>query len=387
MTTLDVEVGGHRRKLTPEMQLTFGRDQSCDVCLDPKDIGISRIAGRIWNDGSRWIISNLSRKRALHIVDSTGFALPLPIHMPQTSIGQRVVDQTTLTVLIAGDLWTHALILTCPQPSAPPPPAAPLDPQSTRTQMPRLTDRRREVLIALARGYLRPYPHYDPRPRTYQEIADLLGLTRSQVVKRIEAVRADLVQAGVMGLDGELDARRPLCEWLLAMRLITPADNDWLQQRLQQHIAAPTGNPPHETDTTTGSGGSPPAAAAARPATGLPTTTHPLHDELTRIAEQMARHIAPALMARLRTFYGDAWQNRVNANRRKARRLPGQDLRDYRFCLSILADDPATRGWAADTVRDSARELYRLANHAAHRRTLKATDIQKAHELAGKIRL
>lgn len=165
MTTLAVEVGGHRRKLTPDRQLTFGRDQSCDVCLDPKDIGISRIAGRIWSDGSRWIISNLSRKRALHIVDNTGFALPLPIHMPHTPTGQRVVDQTTLTVLIAGDLWTDAIILSCPQPSAPPPPAAPTDPLSTRTQTPRLTDRRREVLVALVRGYLRPYPHYDPRPR------------------------------------------------------------------------------------------------------------------------------------------------------------------------------------------------------------------------------
>ena len=101
----------------------------------------------------------------------------------------------------------------------------------TRTQMPSMTDKRREVLVAMAAGYLRPYPYYDPRPATYQQIADRLGLTKSQVVKRIEQVRLDLVASGVLGLEKEVDARRALCEWLLATRAVSRADLVWLEAR------------------------------------------------------------------------------------------------------------------------------------------------------------
>lgn len=53
---------------------------------------------------------------------------------------------------------------------APPPPESPV---STLTPTLRLTDNRLEVLTALARGYLRPYPHYDPRPEGYDDVAAL----------------------------------------------------------------------------------------------------------------------------------------------------------------------------------------------------------------------
>jgi hypothetical protein len=388
-----VETGDRRVELAPGEELTFGRDETCGVCLDPTDLGISRFAGRISHEGGFWVVTNPSRKRALHIIDQTGFAVPLPVAVDGIE-SRRAVDQPRMTVLVPGDSLTHALALTPNELPAPGVvPGSPADPLSTRTQRPHLTDRRREVVVAMAAGYLRPYPRYDPHPRTYQEVADLLGLSKSQVTKRIEDVREELVAAGVSGLQSELDARRPLCEWLLAMRLIGPADLDWLQPRIQAaraRLRAPANDDdaaqPAEPqrDGKRRQGGRPNNGASAADAT-LPTTTHPIIDEITRIAERTARHIGPSLLARLRQHYGDEWLSGVNANRAPQAQARRQHLRDYRFCLSVLADDPATRGWIKEDCRRSARELNRIANMAAHRRTLTPTDIERARQHAQKI--
>jgi hypothetical protein len=58
-----------------------------------------------------------------------------------------------------------------------------------------------------------------------------VNLPRSTVVKRIEAVRDQLRAQGLPGLE-DADARRPLAEWLLAMRLVTPSDLDWLASQV-----------------------------------------------------------------------------------------------------------------------------------------------------------
>ncbi|ADD43304.1 hypothetical protein [Stackebrandtia nassauensis] len=231
MSGIDIEHDGATHRLEPGGSLTVGRDESCDICLDPQDMGISRLAGRIADVGGIWAVTNLSRKRPLHIVDATGFAVPLPVALSNGPPSRRVVDTVPMTVLIAGEEWTHALVLRlCHSPGEPAAPS-PRDGLETRTQLPNMTDRRREVLVAMAEGYLRPYPFYDPRPRTYQDIADRLGLSKSQVVKRIEQVRLDLVAAGVLGLEKEVDARRALCEWLLATRALSRSDVDWLRHR------------------------------------------------------------------------------------------------------------------------------------------------------------
>ena len=83
-----------------------------------------------------------------------------------------------------------------------------------------------------------PFPRYNPRPLTYSEIADMVGLPRSTVTKRIEAVRTQLKEHGVPGLEDD-DARRPLAEWLLSMRLIVPADLEWLTARVALRAEAP----------------------------------------------------------------------------------------------------------------------------------------------------
>lgn len=231
-TVLQVECDGEVRRLSPGQTLTFGRDRGCDICLDAGDVGISRHAGRVSDFGGVWAVTNLSRKRPLHVVDATGFAIPLPVAAADGPPSRRVVDTVPMTVLIAGEAWTYALILRySAERDVVEPFSGPDSGLETRTQMPNMTDKRREVLVAMAAGYLRPYPYYDPRPHTYQHIADRLGLTKSQVVKRIEQVRLDLVASGVLGLEKEVDARRALCEWLLATRVLSKSDLDWLELR------------------------------------------------------------------------------------------------------------------------------------------------------------
>jgi len=222
--TLLVEVDDRTYTLRGDDVLTFGRDRSCTVCLAADDAGVSRTAGRIRVEEGFWCVTNLSRKRPLHIADAHGFTVPLPVTKPGWPQSRRAVDQPRLTVLVPGETWTYALTLRIDgaQIDDAAPPAQ--SPVTTRMPMLRLTENRREVLVALARGYLRPHPHYDPRPEGYDEIAAMLGLTRTQVTRRIEDVRDSLVAAGVEGIDGVRDTRRTLCEWLLAMRLVTPAD-------------------------------------------------------------------------------------------------------------------------------------------------------------------
>lgn len=167
MRPLTVEVDGRSWSLSLGEELTFGRDRSCTICLDPEDLGVSRVAGRISASGGAWVVTNLSAKRALHIADAIGFAVPFPVAAAGCSPSRRVVDQAQLTVLVPGEEWTYALTLrTELDAGTTARPIAPLDPHTTRVQVPRLTDNRREVLVAMIRGYLRPYPHYDPRPAT-----------------------------------------------------------------------------------------------------------------------------------------------------------------------------------------------------------------------------
>ena len=126
--------------------------------------------------------------------------------------------------------------------------AIPPDFEATATQSATLTDARKEVLVALVSGYLHPFPRYDPRPLTYQEIADMVLIERSTVVKRIEAVRNQLREGGLPGLE-DGDARRPLAEWLLSMRLLVPSDLQWLHAQTENRRLA-TKDPPSAAEPT-----------------------------------------------------------------------------------------------------------------------------------------
>jgi hypothetical protein len=219
--------------IPPEKVFSFGRSESCDLCLDTLDRGISRIAGNFSFEHDTWWVINLSETRALYTIDSVGLSSPLPVRQRGQRASRRVIEPQGTSVLVAGAVWTHELRCQLTGSTQRHEEDQPPERAATVTEMPSITEARKEVLVALVSGYLKPYPRHDPRPLTYAEIAKMVGLPRTTVTKRIEAVRAQLREHGVPGLDDD-DARRPLAEWLLAMRLIVPADLEWLEARGEQ---------------------------------------------------------------------------------------------------------------------------------------------------------
>lgn len=234
MTGLSIRVGDRVFELDPGQAFMFGRDDACTVCLDPVDTGISRVAGSISQDEGTWWIVNRSAKRTLHVIDGTGISVPIPVALPGGPPSRRAVDRQPLTVLVAGDIWTHAIeVATLGKPAAQTM-ADPTSPIPTVTHLPTITENQREALVALVSGYLQPFPRYDPHPLNYKAAGHLLGVGETVVRKRIESVRTSLVAAGAPGLDGKDDARRSLAEWTLAMRLVTAEDLAWLEKRLAE---------------------------------------------------------------------------------------------------------------------------------------------------------
>jgi hypothetical protein len=381
--TLYVAYDRQRLTLDPGGEATFGRDPSCTVRLDPADPGVSRLAGKLAYRGGLWWIANLSRKRLLHVVDGNGFTIPLPIAVDGLP-SRRAVDQNRMTVLVPGERWTYEIRLHLAVPvveTGPPPPAGDL--ASTRAHEPVLTDRRREVIVALAEGYLRPMPHYDPRPRTYQEVADRLRLTRTQVKKRIEQVRGQLVRLGVPGLENEVDARRPLCEWFLAMRLVDPTDLAWLEARIlalpDRRAAAGEDDEPAARDDDEPAARDDDEPAARR--LDEPTDTA---RRVELVIEDAVAQVAPVIEQRLAKAYGVTWLEAVNRERRRRDLPAGRRLRDFRFCLALVVHEPAMDGWLGGHERALARELKRLGDNAAHRHTMRPDDLNRARDMAAR---
>jgi hypothetical protein len=196
-------------------RFSFGRSEACTLCLDRSDVGISRMAGSIDFEGGHWWLCNLSRSRPLSIVLETGLSDPLPTE------SKRVVDQSVMSVVITGEVRRHLLRLHRPVLDV----AVPLAfaASGTATSVPLITPRERFAIVALVEGYLLEHPRHDPRPRTYQEIADRLNLPRSTVMKRIENTRRKMMASGIAGLDAA-DARVALAEFVLTARLVGKHD-------------------------------------------------------------------------------------------------------------------------------------------------------------------
>ncbi|HYA45034.1 MAG TPA: hypothetical protein VED59_05470, partial [Acidimicrobiales bacterium] len=55
---LTVGVGDRRFEVTVGEELTFGRSRQASLCLDPSDLGISRIAGSLKCDSGVWWLVN-----------------------------------------------------------------------------------------------------------------------------------------------------------------------------------------------------------------------------------------------------------------------------------------------------------------------------------------
>src|SRR5579862_8906429 len=97
-----VTLGEQRFELAPGEVLTFGRDPSCAVCLDPDDLGISRLAGSIEQDAATWWVLNRSTVRPLEVVDEIGIRTVV-------APGRRLAVFGPLTVVVEGSVRRHAL--------------------------------------------------------------------------------------------------------------------------------------------------------------------------------------------------------------------------------------------------------------------------------------
>lgn len=213
-----VTIAGLPHNVAEGDTFTFGRAEGCTACLDPNDLGISRLAGSFEFDGGAWWLTNRSNKRALVVVDQVGIRSLL-------APGRRLGVDQALSVVVEGQTRRHELRVEVSKDAIPEPPPHE-EPDGAETQMGfevAYTPEDRLALVALFDGYLRDFPRYDPHPRSYAEAAAKLNWPRTTLVKRIEHLRTRLTKAGVPNLLGDtaLDA---LAEYVLTSGILTRED-------------------------------------------------------------------------------------------------------------------------------------------------------------------
>ena len=212
-----VTVGGTSHPV-PETGLTFGRDEACDLTLDPDDVGISRRAGSIEREAGTWWLVNRSGSRPLSVIDELGLRSLL-------APGRRAALEAPVTVIVEGSQSEHALVVRVPRLETPTDPTAP-SAEGLLTAVGEgvlVNDADRLALVALFAGYLQDYPRHDPNPRSYAAAAARLGWPRTTVVKRVEYLRTRLTNAGVPGLMG-WNAMSNLAEYVITTGIITKDD-------------------------------------------------------------------------------------------------------------------------------------------------------------------
>ncbi|HKY14244.1 MAG TPA: hypothetical protein VJM33_04925 [Microthrixaceae bacterium] len=231
--TARLATGGPAHAIDPARPWTFGRSLDCDLPLGSDDTSISRTAGSISWAGSAWELRNLSSSRPLYRISDTGLRSPLEVGARLT-----VLDPVT-RIAVVGSMRTHQLVLELEPLGGEG--DAPFREQipGTETMMPTFTANEFAGVVAMLEGYLLDHPRYEPRPRTYAEAAERLGLPAATVRKRIESVRTKLVEHGVVELQ-QPDARQALAEFVLSTRLVTPADLHVLDEASARGHSAPT---------------------------------------------------------------------------------------------------------------------------------------------------
>ncbi len=222
-----VLIGGEEFRVTSDQPFVFGRaDGDSVVGLDANDMGISAIAGSVeWTWGLWWLV-NHSRKRRLLLDDGTG-------GQPQRlECGQRfAINVGCLTVLIPGAIYTHRIEVVVPESDLARVDGSRMTSGTLVAGDLRLTERDKDVLVAMFSGYLEAFPRRTLRPRTYQEAATLLGApwTALTVRKQIERLkeRASRVEAYFEGPHANYD----LADYVVANRLLVQDDLARLEGR------------------------------------------------------------------------------------------------------------------------------------------------------------
>ena len=217
--TVTVVVAGEVFYASALEPFVFGREQ-----LDPSDMGISARAGLVHHQAGAWWLSNLSAKRYL-LVETAATARTRVDPGASTALTE---PQTT--VLVPGAIYTHRIDVALPDDWRPALAGlGELATAGTGTITPgdiELSERDRLVVTTMFSGYLRPFPRHDPRPLTYQQVADVLGppWTRVRVRKQVERLKERLARAGVV-IDGTR-ANDDLAGHLIDSGLLTTDDLD-----------------------------------------------------------------------------------------------------------------------------------------------------------------
>lgn len=196
-------------------EFTFGRATSCTICLNPEDLGISRVAGSVEADGGTWWVVNRSATRQLAVSDSLGLRSVLPP-------GRRYAAEGQVRVIVDGSRSSHELNISGPTWTVPVEIPAPGEPTAIGQNV-LINQDDRLALTALFAGYLEDGKRYEPYPKTYQAAAARLRLPASTVRKRIEYLRSRLDKAGVPNMTGH-NALANLAEYVLTTGIITRND-------------------------------------------------------------------------------------------------------------------------------------------------------------------
>ena len=218
---LEVASGGHQFAVSAGRKFRFGRDPSCDLVIGADDLGVSRRAGAFAHDGGAWRLVNLSAKRSLHVVER-GFGYPVFPAAPDVPNDWELRDQHA-TVLVPGETYTYSIDVYQSNPvavGAPDSGSDVLDERSTLIDVD-LTRVEHRALVGLCARYLSPIGSYEPRMNTYEEAAELLGVSKKTVEHQFAEVRRKISTRVFLPPD-PTQARESACRYMLANRLVRP---------------------------------------------------------------------------------------------------------------------------------------------------------------------
>ena len=220
MSTATVLIAGEEFQVMPAQPLVFGRaDGDGVVGLDSSDMGISATAGSVeWAWGLWWLV-NHSRKRRLLLDDGTGG------HPQRLECGQRfAINVQRLAVLVPGAIYTHRIEVVVPESALARAEGSRITSGTVTAADLRMSERDKDVLVAVFSGYLETFPRRTTRPRTYKQAAELLGSpwTAVTVRKQIERLKERAARVGLY-FEGQ-HSNYDLADHLVANGLLVPDD-------------------------------------------------------------------------------------------------------------------------------------------------------------------
>lgn len=229
MTGLDLEFCGERRRLTPGVELVFGRGSTVDLHIDDNP-QLHRRFGAIRHHDGGWWLHNLGSRLLLHVHDRTskssaavapGTAAPLVY--PAIAV-RFTAGVATYELVLDLDLDVAGAVADA-VPGAADRTASP--PTVDHSDLP-LTPNQRLLLVALAEPALND-PTGPVSIPANKSVASRLGWSTTTFNRALDRLCRKLDRAGVAGLVGApgdlaTDRRRRLVEHAVTTELVTEAD-------------------------------------------------------------------------------------------------------------------------------------------------------------------